>query len=135
MITYNDPSIIYNDPSVSYNGETSGGSISQPVWTTPDDLETIVGLTPTLQFNMPESASGDMYFKIEIDTADTFDSLDLRVYQSYPSAAGWEYWDGGAWVPMDVPVDASFVGNEARFTIPVDLDAGIWYRRVTGGVV
>jgi hypothetical protein len=104
-----------------------------PVWTTPLDTVTIPD-TPTLAFTIP-SAVGNTHFQIQLDKVNTFDGGDFRSYKSHYDQTGWEYWDGDSWEPIPASgVPNSFSGNEARFTLPTALDAGLWYRRVRAGV-
>lgn len=105
-----------------------------PVWISPADTSTVSDLTPTLEFDMSIIATGAMFFEIQMDTANTFDTVNLRVYRSHADQTGWEYWDGAAWQPVPSSgVPSSMVGNSARFTIPTNLTQGVWYRRIKGG--
>lgn len=108
----------------AFEAAPSGG----PVWTTPLDLAVLTDTTPTLAFMSPVS-SNDMHFEIQLDTVDTFDSGDLRVYRSFPDDTGWEYDDGG-WTPISIILPAAATGSEVRFTVPDALTTGTWYRRV-----
>lgn len=101
-------------------------------WTTPSDGATITA-TPVLTFLIPQGV-GPVVFELELDTVNTFDGVDYRRYRSHIDATGWEYWNGTSWVAVPTSgVAASFAGNEARFTVPTDLAAGTWYRRIRGG--
>jgi hypothetical protein len=104
-----------------------------PVWTTPADT-VAMSATPALAFTIPALAS-PMHFNMQLDTAGTFDTGDLRDVNSKADQDGWEYWDGGAWQPVPAGgVDDAYGGNEARYTVTADLAAGTWYRRVRAGV-
>jgi hypothetical protein len=74
-----------------------------------------------------------MYFELQLDTADSFDSVNLRSHDSYSSQAGWEYYDGDSWEPVpSTGVLTTYAGNPARYTLQSPLTAGLWYRRVRG---
>jgi hypothetical protein len=109
------------------------GAEPLPVWTTPADGVSMTS-TPTLAFTIPALASA-MHFYLELDTADTFDTGDLRTHDSSASQTSWEYWNDAAWT--DVPaggVAAEYAGNEARYTVTSALASGTWYRRIRAGV-
>jgi hypothetical protein len=72
---------------------------------------------------------------LELDTAATFDSPNLRQYRTTTDQTNWTYWDGGAWQAVPgAGVPATYAGYEAKFIVPTPLPAGIWYRRVRAGV-
>lgn len=103
-------------------------------WVDPANTIQLQDATPTLVFTMPTTSVGSMYFEIQLDTASTFDSPSLRIYRSFPDSTGWEFHDGGSWQPMPATgVSTTYLGNQARFTVPVGLSFGTWYRRVRGG--
>ena len=104
------------------------------VWTTPGDG---VGMsaTPVLAFTMPVLGAV-MHFQMELDTANTFNTGNLRVTDTSVDEAYWSFWDGAEW--QDVPgegVPAMYGGNAARYTVTSALSAATWYRRVRAGVV
>jgi hypothetical protein len=102
------------------------------VWTTP--LDTVsMGPSPELKFTMP-ALSAPMFFHMQLDTAATFDTGNLREIRSDLSQTGWAYWNGSSWVAVPgTGVPASFGGFEARHTIQVPLTSTTWFRRVRGG--
>ena len=103
-----------------------------PVWTTPENLISMI-TQPVLTFTMPQ-ATGNMFFQIELDTVDTFDSGNYVSYSTWSSVSGWQYWNGSTWQGVPAAgVSNSFSGNEARLTVPVALSPGTWYRRVRVG--
>ena len=100
-----------------------------PVWTTPGDATAMSG-TPALAFTMPTLAS-PMFFQMQLDSANTFNTGDLRDLDSSTSQTGWEYWDGSAWTAMTGSgVPSAKGGNEARHTVQTTLSNTTWYRRV-----
>ena len=81
------------------------------------------------------STTADMHFMIELDTANTFDTGDLRQYATNRDQTGWEYFDGADWVAFPAAgVDTAYAGNDCRFTVSVPLAVDTWYRRVKGGI-
>jgi hypothetical protein len=133
--TFTADAVLNTTSSVAFTADAYIDVVSRPVWTTPGNMVAVNDLTPTLAFNMPEYAFGDMLFMIELDTVNTFNSGNLRIHLSYPTATGWEYWNGSTWAQMDVPVSSTLVGIEARYTLQTSLASGTWFRRVTAGVV
>jgi hypothetical protein len=105
-----------------------------PVWTTPADTVSM-STTPDLKFNSPTSAS-KQHFYMQLDTANTFDTGNLRTYDSSVSQTNWTYWDGASWtaLPSDgLPIAKA--GNEVDYTVTSALSAGTWYRRVRAGTL
>lgn len=114
------------------SGLALGGSAA-PTWVSPADGVPMSN-NPVLVFLMP-MANAPQHFWLELDTADTFDTGNLRIRRSDLSQTSWEYWDGGAWVVVPAGgVPVAYVGNEARFTVETPLAVGTWYRRVRAGV-
>jgi hypothetical protein len=108
---------------------TAGGGIA---WTTPADT-VLMSASPELKFTMPPAAS-PLFFELQIDTADTFDTGDLRDHRSDQNQTGWAYWDGAQWADVTAAgVDESYAGNEGRYTVQTPLALGTWYRRVRAG--
>jgi hypothetical protein len=94
-----------------------------------------MGFTPELKFTSPISVVLQ-HFYMQLDTAATFDTGNLRTYDSSTSQTNWTYWDGGAWadLPSDgLPIAKS--GNEVRYTVTSALSATTWYRRVRAGTL
>jgi hypothetical protein len=122
--------------AVSVAGSTVDAEVSltgKPVWTTPLD-GVAISSTPTLSFEIPLGTAA-MHFQIELDTVDTFDGGDYRLYDSSVDQAGWEYWNGGTWVAIPAGgVPTAYIGNEAHFIVSVPLASDLWYRRVRAGV-
>lgn len=105
---------------------------SLPVWTTPDDGDPM-STTPELKFTIPFSTSAQ-HFQLQLDTADTFDTEDLRTYDSSVSQTDWAYWDGDSWEAIpEGGVATDYIGNEARYTVTDALSSTTWYRRVRAG--
>jgi hypothetical protein len=94
-----------------------------------------MGFTPELKFTSPISVVLQ-HFYMQLDTADTFGTGNLRTYDSSTSQTNWTYWDGGAWadLPSDgLPIAKS--GNEVCYTVTSALSATTWYRRVRAGTL
>lgn len=112
---------------------TVTASNNAPVWTTPADTVQI-GDTPELKFTMPSMASA-MFFELHLDTANTFNTGDLRDVRSDLDQTGWDFWNGTAWEAVTgTGVPNSYAGNEARYTVQTPLSSETWYRRVRAGV-
>jgi len=108
--------------------------VGNPVWVSPADTVPISS-TPILVFQMPES-TGNMHFHMQLDTANTFDTGDLREYKTSESQTNWEYWNGSDWVAVPSGgVSNVYSGNNCRYTVTTPLSATTWYRRVRGGLV
>jgi hypothetical protein len=104
------------------------------VWTYPANGAG-TSANPELRFTMPSSV-GPLFFWLELDTADTFDTGNLRAYKTHLDQTGWSYWDGGGWQPVPAGgVPAAYGGNEARLIVPDAIASGVWYRRVRAGRV
>jgi hypothetical protein len=73
---------------------------------------------------------------MQLDTANTFDTGNLRTVNSSTSQTDWAYWDGDSWeaLPSDgLPIAMS--GNEVRYTVSSALSSATWYRRVRAGTL
>jgi len=119
------PAISYTTLEADYSDEASAA----PTWVSPADGEAM-STTPVLQFTIPSAASA-IHFYLELDTADTFDTGNLRTYRSDSDQTNWTYYDGDSWeaVPAGgVPI--TYIGNDARYTVTSALSSGTWYRRV-----
>lgn len=113
-----------------FNPAASGG----PVWTTPADTVSM-GTTPELKFTSPASAVAQ-HFYLQLDTANSFDTGDLRTVNSSASQTDWAYWDGDSWEALPAGGLASgFAGNEIRYTVTSALSSATWYRRVRAGTL
>ena len=139
----------YDDIAVSYTagdypipaGTVSGTSTEtwtddpiSPTWTTPADTVSM-STTPELKFNSPASAVAQ-HFYLQLDTANTFATGNLRTLDSSTSQTDWAYWDGAAWTAMPsdgLPIAKS--GNEIRYTVTSALSSATWYRRVRAGTL
>jgi hypothetical protein len=126
----------------AYIGKTTSGSFTadaeivaaSPVWVSPADTATITA-SPVFVFTVPSGITSDAHCHMEIDTAATFDTGNLRTLKTSVATTGWEYWNGSAWTAMPstgVPVAAA--GNDARYTVQTPLATGVWYRRVRVGL-
>jgi hypothetical protein len=88
---------------------------------------------PELKFTIPDADTAQ-HFWLELDTAATFDTANLRTKRSDLDQTSWDYWDGDSWEPVPVGgVAVDYVGNEARYTVETPLASGTWYRRVKAG--
>jgi len=107
----------------------------QPVWISPPDTDDI-SATPVMVFTIPSSA-GNMHFELELDTVNTFDSGNYRLYETVSVQTDWEYDNGSSWQPFPAAgIPNTYTGNECRLTISSQLDQGVtWYRRIRGGMV
>lgn len=113
-----------------------GNAPEQPVWVSPADTATVTA-TPVLVFTIPSGPAGNYHFHMEIDTAATFDTGNLRSLRSHADQTGWEYDSTGAggWVAVpQAGVASTFAGNQARYTVQNGLSNGTWYRRVRVGL-
>jgi len=109
---------------------------SNPTWVSPADTAT-VSATPVLVFEIPSGPAGNYHFHMEIDTANTFDTGNLRSLKTYIDQTGWEYdqTGSGGWVAVpSTGVASTYAGNQARYTVQSPLTTGVWYRRVRAGV-
>jgi hypothetical protein len=115
--------------SAHYAAGTSAGT---PTWTTPADGAAI-GLSPTLEFTSPTSTAAQ-HFNMQLDTANTFNTGNLRDLSTATSQAGWEYFNGSTWVAFpSTGLPAGSSGNAVRHTVQTPLTATTWYRRVRAG--
>lgn len=112
----------------------AGATVPVPVWTTPADTVSM-STTPDLKFTSPASAVAQ-HFQLQLDTANTFDSGNLRTYDSSTSQANWTYWDGSAWQAMPSGgLLIAYAGNEVDYTVTSALSGSTWYRRVRAGTL
>ena len=103
-----------------------------PVWVSPPNYS-VIGSTPILVFKS-QIFSGTVHFHIQVDKADTFDTVDLREYKTSEDTTNWEYWDGDSWEPFPgAGLSDVYAGSNCRLTITTPLDSGTWYRRVRSG--
>jgi Concanavalin A-like lectin/glucanases superfamily len=117
--------------SADYAAGTAAGG---PAWTTPADAASMT-TTPDLKFTSPTSAV-KQHFQLQLDTAATFDSGNLRTLDSSASQTNWTYWNGSTWVaiPSDgLPI--AYAGNEVDYTVTSALSGSTWYRRVRAGTL
>jgi hypothetical protein len=119
--------------SLTLAGDTPDvAAYTGPVWTTPGD-GIPMSSTPTLAFYSPVAAV-NQHFNLQLDTAATFATGDLRDLSSESDQTGWTYWTGGTWAPITaVGLPLAFSGNEVRHDVQTTLAPGIWYRRVRAG--
>lgn len=112
----------------------AAGTATGPVWTTPADTVSM-STTPDLKFTSPASAV-KQHFQLQLDTANTFDTGNLRTLDSSTSQTNWTYWNGSTWVaiPSDgLPI--AYAGNEVDYTVTSALSGATWYRRVRAGTL
>lgn len=134
VFTFSADAVIQAAGTGSFSADAVIGYVGRCVWVSPANHSEITG-SPVLVFVMPPS-SRNMHFNIHLDRVDTFDSVDLRVVESFRDLTGWEYWNGSSWQPIPQGgVSPSFSGNEARYTVQTPLASGTWFRRVRAGVI
>ena len=64
---------------------------------------TITDSTPTLEWRLMDITVNNVHFRLEIDTASTFDGDSLRVLESKDDPVGFEYsLDGRSWTPFSM---------------------------------
>lgn len=126
--------VVFAVGSDSITADAVKVSVGRCVWTTPGNYVQI-DAQATLAFLMPAAWVGKVHFEIQLDLADTFDTVDLVVVKSHWDQTGWEVWDGDSWEPIPAAgLPSDYAGSEARYTIQTPLDNGTWYRRVRAGV-
>lgn len=109
-------------------------AVSTPTWTTPADAVSM-STTPELKFTSPTSAVAQ-HFQLQLDTANTFDTGNLRTYDSSTDQTNWAFWDGGAWTALPAGgLSTAYDGNEIRYTVTSALSGATWYRRVRAGTL
>jgi hypothetical protein len=110
----------------------AAGIAALPAWTTPADTVSM-STTPELQFDSPASAVAQ-HFQLQLDTANTFDTGNLRTYDSSVTQTNWAYWDGDSWEALPgTGLPSGMSGNEVRYTVTSALSSATWYRRVRAG--
>ena len=116
----------------------AGGAIynpaaTVPVWVSPADTASM-GTTPVLVLTSPASGSAQ-HFELQLDTANTFSTGNLRDIRTDLSQTGWEYWNGTAWTAFpSTGLASTYAGNQVRHTVQSALSATTWYRQVRAGV-
>lgn len=106
-----------------------------PTWVTPLNHATNVSALTPLVFIIPATSS-NIHFEIQIDTANTFDTVNLTTYKSWLDQTGWEYYNGSSWVAIpSTGVPTAYIGNQARYTVTPNLSTGLWYRRIRGRII
>ena len=108
--------------------------VDTPTWTTPADTVSM-STTPDLKFTSPSSAV-KQHFQLQLDTVNTFNSGNLRTYDSSTVQTNWTYYNGASWVaiPSDgLPI--AYAGNEVDYTVTSALSGATWYRRVRAGTL
>lgn len=121
--------------SFTADAQISGSGVPAPTWVSPAD-GTLISTTPTLVFTIPAGGpAGNYHFHIQLDTANTFNTGNLRDVKTNISQTGWEYNDGAQWQPFPSGgVASTYAGNQARYTVQSPLSSATWYRRVRGGM-
>jgi hypothetical protein len=105
-----------------------------PTWTTPADTVTM-STTPDLKFDSPTSGVAQ-HFQLQLDTANTFDTGNLRTYDSSTDQTNWTYYNGGSWVAIpSTGMPSAYSGNEVNLSVTSALTATTWYRRVRAGTL
>jgi len=106
-------------------------NITKPVLVTPTNVGSS-GTSVVFVWEIPtNSASKNIHSYIEIDTVDTFDSVNLVTKKSYQDS-GFEYDNGGFIAYPSTGVTSTYYDEQARFT--VTLASGTWYWRVRGEI-
>lgn len=123
-------------PAGSITVDAYISNIAPATWVSPPNMATMSD-TPVLVFTMPTpNASQAMHFKIDLDTASTYDTASLRVYASNRDQTSWEYYNGSIWDAIAASGVASlYGGNNARFTVASPLSENTWYRQVWVGLM
>jgi hypothetical protein len=112
---------------------TAGTTAPSPVWVSPADT-TSMGTLPVLVLTSPASAVAQ-HFELQLDTANTFSTGNLRDIRTDLSQTGWEYWNGTAWTAFpSTGLASTYAGNQVRHTVQSALSATTWYRQVRAGV-
>jgi len=94
---------------------------------------TDISNTPTFVLT-PAAFTGSVHIHMQLDTADSFDTGNLREIKTNASTTGWEYWDGDSWEPFpSTGLPDTYSGNDVRYTVQSALSEGTWYRRVRQG--
>jgi hypothetical protein len=109
-------------------------AVTTPAWTTPADTVSM-STTPDLKFTSPASAA-KQHFQLQLDTANTFNTGNLRTYDSSVTQTNWTYYNGSSWVaipPDGLPI--AYAGNEVDYTVTSALSSATWYRRVRAGTL
>ena len=120
-----------SDPKLTV---TYAAGATGPAWTTPADTVSMT-TTPELKFTSPASAVAQ-HFYLQLDTANTFDSGNLRTLDSSTSQTSWDYWTGAAWAALpSTGLASGYAGNEIRYTVTSALSSATWYRRVRAGTL
>jgi hypothetical protein len=122
------------DPWATAGGQFNPAADTSPAWTTPADTVSM-STTPDLKFTSPASAT-NQHFQLQLDTAATFDTGNLRTLDSSTSQTNWTYWNGSSWVAIPsggLPI--AYAGNEACYTVTSALSGATWYRRVRAGTL
>lgn len=108
-------------------------------WVAPPANGVAMGVSPTLTLISPDPSNDDSaflntiypaWFQIQLDTASTFNTANLKTYRMGDGQGTWEYFNGSIWVAMpSTGLSSSFRGNQVRFTVPIILSSGTWFRR------
>ena len=111
-------------------GALAGATV--PVWSSPANHATM-GASPVLEFTSA-AFSGNAHFHMQLDTANSFDSGNLRGLKTNHDVTGWTYWDGDSWEAFQSSgMPDTFSGNNVRYEVQTPLSTGTWYRRVRQG--
>lgn len=123
--------IVMIRPSGSFTMNATINAVAGPVWSQPGPDELIVDSTPAFEFTIPAIGVNPVHFELQLDKLPVFNTGSYRLYDSSVDQTGWEYFNGTSWVSVSpTGVAATYTGNLARFTVPVSLPQGIWYRRI-----
>ena len=118
--------------SADWDATAAVFSASGPTWVSPADTASM-GTLPVLVLTSPASASAQ-HFELQLDTASTFSTGNLRDIRTDLSQTGWEYWNGTAWTAFpSTGLASTYAGNDVRYTVQSALSATTWYRQVRAG--
>ena len=119
---------------------------NSPILSNPRNRQPVTGNVITFTFDVPSDSDFDkLVFKLDIDTVDTFNSVNLKTNESRLSAdqktnGKWEVYNGSEFIIMPTGgIGSSYYGNEARLTIrKQDTDNfpwidSTWYWKISAG--
>ena len=128
--------------NISVNNAPDAPSLITPTngYFQKDDTPQFVGEIP--DDPNPSGVYSKVHVKLEVDTVDDFNSLDLRVFESRLDQVGWEYQNAtDTWVVIPatgIQLAANIIGNGIRFTLPTEdrlPRTTLYWRMVFGGII
>lgn len=98
-----------------------------PPTNSPDITSAVTTLTATIPADLDND---NLHFKVELDTVNTFDGVDLIVAETMFSVVGWEYFDGSNWLAFPIAGVPQGSG-QVRYTTTQPLeDTKTYYARI-----